>query len=547
MANKDITETGVRSVLETMGIPSSFQGLKENAIGRAEALATVGSSIAGTVAGMGGNVFELMRSGDPRAALDRYRQIQDAMTYMPRTQGGLEKVQQVGEFFEPVGQLYEQYGEAVAESTGSPLTGEYFEEFFTPDVLLGALGAIPKRASRIADAAENMPRFAENVASQTTQRSNTVGTAVKASNYLDEIGAEGKTLDYGAGLGENAKAIKADETFEPFPQGEFNPTYTDPAQVPANSYGRIVSTNVLNVLPPDIRAEAVQTIGKALEPGGTALVQTWDVGAAKAGMKSKKATIVPDEENAFTTSTGSYQKGFSKPELVEYVSSTLGPGYLVEAVPNKAGISGTAVTIKKIESGRAQLPLAELKRSQPVTSVEDLYVLAPQAQDELISALDQVGDTVGAQVKNPGIKAREATQEKFTRKGYKDTTEFTDVARGGLIVNSTADADSAVAKLGDQFNIVDEGWNVAPNGFIDRKVLVQTPSGLVSEVQIWLPSMYEAKFTKGGQDLYTKWRSETDQETKLDLERQMEEIYEPARKADAELDQAFEAAIGMSN
>jgi len=99
MANKDITETGVRSVLETMGIPSSFQGFKENAIGRAEALATVGSSMAGTVAGMGGNVFELMRSGDPRAALDQYRQIQEAMTYVPRTQAGLEDVQQIGEFF----------------------------------------------------------------------------------------------------------------------------------------------------------------------------------------------------------------------------------------------------------------------------------------------------------------------------------------------------------------------------------------------------------------------------------------------------------------
>ena len=533
MANKDITETGVRSVLETMGIPSSFQGFKENAIGRVETAATIGSSIAGTMAGMGGNIFELMRSGDPRAALDQYRQIQEAMTYMPRTQGGLEKVQQIGEFFEPVGQLYEQYGEAVAESTGSPLAGEYFEEFVDPLFFLGGLGGIPRRAGRIADAAtdavylydlldegeklithsggkiddikregvfdgifgvsgdfsgyglnngdvqtsfavkadkiagsgdidfdydksmeflrkefpeatggeidelysaiaeddfspwdnnvlerfgfndpgeasfeaqrirgkmasdqgfdavamsdesgtsyllpfgskakkiaengipiadaaEDMPRFAENVASQTTQRSNTVGTAVKASNYLDEIGAEGKTLDYGAGLGENAKAIKADETFEPFPQGEFNPTYTDPAQVPANSYGRIVSTNVLNVLPPDIRAEAVQTIGKALEPGGTALIQTWDVGAAKHGMKSKKATIVPDEENAFTTSTGSYQKGFSKQELQEYIANTLGPGYLIEPVPNKARINGTAVTVKKIADPTIQVDL----------------------------------------------------------------------------------------------------------------------------------------------------------------------------------------------
>ena len=161
MANKDITETGVRSVLETMGIPSSFQGFKENAIGRAEALATVGSSIAGTMAGMGGSVFEAARGGDMRAQLDTYRKIQDAMTYMPRTQGGLDKVQQIGEFFEPVGLLYEQYGEAVGESTGSPLLGEYAEELVDPLFFLGGIGGIPRRAGRIADAATDVAETAE--------------------------------------------------------------------------------------------------------------------------------------------------------------------------------------------------------------------------------------------------------------------------------------------------------------------------------------------------------------------------------------------------
>jgi SAM-dependent methyltransferase len=352
MANKDITENGVRNVLETMGIPTSFQGLKENVVGRAETLATLGSGMAGAYAGMGGGLLEMMRSGRPDLAIDEYRRIQEAMTYMPRTQGGIERVQAIGGFLEPVAKAYEQYGQQVGETTGSPVVGEFAQEFVDPlDMLgLGVVSAIPL-------AARKGSRFAENAASQTTQRANTVGTAKKASNYLDEIGAKGKTLDYGAGLGENAKAINADETFEPFPQGEFNPTYTDPADVPANAYGRIVSTNVLNVLPPDIRLEAVQTIGKALEPGGTALIQTWDVGAAKAGMKSKKATPVPDEENAYTTSTGSYQKGFSKQELQEYIANTLGRGYVVEPVPNKAGISGTAVTIKKIADPSVQVDL----------------------------------------------------------------------------------------------------------------------------------------------------------------------------------------------
>jgi len=63
--------------------------------------------------------------------------------------------------FEPVGQLYEQYGEAVAESTGSPLAGEYFEEFVDPLFFLGGIGGIPKRAGRIADAATDGAQTAE--------------------------------------------------------------------------------------------------------------------------------------------------------------------------------------------------------------------------------------------------------------------------------------------------------------------------------------------------------------------------------------------------
>jgi hypothetical protein len=547
MASQDITESGVQEVLRTMGIPSSFKGFREDVTGRAEALATVGSGMAGTMAGMGGGLFEMLRSGNPQAALDQYRQIQEAMTFVPRTQKGLENVQDIGEFFEPVANIYERFGESVAEQTGSPVVGEFTQEFVDPlDLMgLGAVSAIPAIARK--------SRFAENIASQTTQRANTVGTAVKASNYLDEIGAKGKTLDYGAGLGENAKAIKADETFEPFPQGEFNPTYTDPAQVPANAYGRIISTNVLNVLPPDIRQEAVLTIGNALEPGGTALIQTWDVGAAKAGMKSKKAIPVEGEENAYTTSTGSYQKGFSKQELQEYLTETLGPGFTVEPVPGKAGISGTAVTITKsaediapkIEAAQAsQRTLSELKQAQPVASVEDLYALAPQAQTQLVNTLKSATADYNVQIKNPGIKTRATTQEKFTRKGYKSANEFTDVSRAGMVVNSVADADAIIADLGKRLNILDEGWSMTPSGFVDRKVLVQTPSGMISEVQIWLPAMYDAKFAKGGQDLYTKWRSETDQAVKRDLEKQMQAIYSEATKADTELDQAFAAVAG---
>jgi hypothetical protein len=189
-----------------------------------------------------------------------------------------------------------------------------------------------------------------NSASKTTQRANTVGTATKASSYLDSLGVKGRSLDYGAGKGLNAKANKIDDTFEPFPEQEFNPTFMSPSEIPKNKYGKIISTNVINVLPPSLREEAVFNIGNALKVGGKALIQTWDAGAAKAGMASKKATIVKEEPLAFTTSTGSYQKGFTKEELSKYVTDVLGDSFEVSTVPNKQGISGVSVVITKIRN-----------------------------------------------------------------------------------------------------------------------------------------------------------------------------------------------------
>ena len=186
-----------------------------------------------------------------------------------------------------------------------------------------------------------------NKASQTTQRTNTVGTATKASTYLDSLGVEGRSLDYGAGKGLNARTNQIDDTFEPFPEDAFNPTFVSPNDVPEDTYGKIISTNVINVLPPDLRKQAVTKIGNALKTGGRALIQTWDAGAAKAGMASKKATIVKDETLAFTTSTGSYQKGFTKEELQTYVKEVLGENFEVSGVPSKQGISGVAVVITK--------------------------------------------------------------------------------------------------------------------------------------------------------------------------------------------------------
>lgn len=205
--------------------------------------------------------------------------------------------------------------------------------------------------------AEAGPLNSVNKAAQKTQRANTVATAKKASQYLDNMGATGRSLDYGAGFGINAEAIKFDDTFEPFPAEGFDPTFMDPASIPKDSYGRLISTNVLNVIPPTavidgverrLRDEAVQNIGESLTQGGVAVIQVRDKAAIEQLMKSKGSTIEQGEPIAVTTSTGSYQKGFTNKELKNYVADVLGDGYEVQVIPSKAGISGSAITVKRV-------------------------------------------------------------------------------------------------------------------------------------------------------------------------------------------------------
>ena len=198
-------------------------------------------------------------------------------------------------------------------------------------------------------------RVAENSDSSETQIGSTEGTAKKAIAYLDEQGAEGLTLDYGAGFGKNAKAVKADETFEPFPKEGFKPSYIDSALIPEGRFGRLISTNVLNVLPRDIRDDAVLTIGKSLKEGGQAVVQAWDISAIKARLKGKNFKTGEEANSSRSLEGGKFQKGFSKAELRDYVQETLGDGFEVSTVPNKRGISMSSVLIKKLAKGEKRL------------------------------------------------------------------------------------------------------------------------------------------------------------------------------------------------
>lgn len=222
---------------------------------------------------------------------------------------------------------------------------------FIPDVAV-------KSAEADIPSAAVMPEFTINPAK--TQRPNTVPTYQKAYDLLDV--KEGDTvLDYGAGLGLGADAAKLRGaeviTFEPLPQKDFSPTFTSPQDIPEEAADKIVNMNVLNVLPPEERDQAVLTIGKALKTGGSAIINvrpTADVNAAKNKIKSEDGWIVgAGEERTF-------QKGFSQKELKEYIQETLGGRFIVEDVK---GLTGPSVKITKVS--QEIVPYSDLKDSNP--------------------------------------------------------------------------------------------------------------------------------------------------------------------------------------
>jgi len=130
---------------------------------------------------------------DFREALDRYRSTVEALTYMPRTEEGQRQLGAVGEFLEPLSYVPKQIGAGTEFLTGSPLAGEYAEEFGL-DVLglgLGKLANFGGIGARIPDSkAEKRPSFFSKVYDRFFGGSQTKG-AKKIKDLVDKLIGEG--------------------------------------------------------------------------------------------------------------------------------------------------------------------------------------------------------------------------------------------------------------------------------------------------------------------------------------------------------------------
>jgi len=209
-------------------------------------------------------------------------------------------------------------------------------------------------------------------ASGSTQVATTKGSYRKAANILKNIGVDGEVLDYGAGLGLGTDAM-SEVLDKPVDSLEINPErwkgirpvkYTDANQID-KKYDGIVSLNVVNVVPKEVRDFIVLDIFNNLKEGGTAIISSrgfkGDIDGAKNfvdGGEEKSYIIKKREKGKFIYV---FQKGYDGNELFEYIQGLLGDSALV--LPNNTfGKRGVVITKLSNVKSRSQLPGNDAQR-----------------------------------------------------------------------------------------------------------------------------------------------------------------------------------------
>ena len=177
-----------------------------------------------------------------------------------------------------------------------------------------------------------------------TQISGTVKSYRKIYDFLKNEGFKGKILDASSGLGYGTRAGIEEygfdvEDIEPYPDKSYHPKYKDYSSL-NKKYDVIISNAVLNVIPQDQRDALVVKMGELLNDGGRIFVNVRGKDVENA---SSKVAINKDLTEYYISNTGSYQKGFTKTELVSYLQDALGEGYTVKA-SNMFGAVSAVIT-----------------------------------------------------------------------------------------------------------------------------------------------------------------------------------------------------------
>lgn len=200
-----------------------------------------------------------------------------------------------------------------------------------------------------------------------TQVANTIHSYQKFGDWVrrDSQGREVSVLDASSGLGLGTRHLNemgiTTEDVEPYPSADRPaPTFRSYSDVD-KQYDYIISNAVLNVLPEDWRRDVLQNMAVRLKPGGKMLI---NVRGAKSiinqGKEGQTRRTLDDPSEILVLrpdgSIRAYQKGFTKPELKEWVQKELGDGYEVEVAnkDNAGSTYDTAVLVRRKTADETQ-------------------------------------------------------------------------------------------------------------------------------------------------------------------------------------------------
>lgn len=197
--------------------------------------------------------------------------------------------------------------------------------------------------------------------------------------------------------------------------------------------------------------------------------------------------------------------------------------------------------VTRVTGPEGRAALRELRRSQGIRDLDDLMARADRNHSELQDAIGAAARAAGAGQKTAKAKARARVEEKIAVEYGGRLHRVTDAARGGVSVETPEAADVFIDALSKRFRVLDKGWNVLADGYIDRKLLVVFDDGQLGEVQIWPPGLLEAKDATGHK-LYELSRDLTQpEEARAAATREMRELYADVR---AKLPEGWQTALG---
>jgi hypothetical protein len=189
----------------------------------------------------------------------------------------------------------------------------------------------------------------------------------------------------------------------------------------------------------------------------------------------------------------------------------------------------------------------EWRQATPFKDDVDGFIAASKPNQEALATVGrELAGELGLDFKDPGVKApgpgKGLDRLVSKSKRFGSIGSVTDQVRAGFNVETPQQADRVIERLGQQFQVTDEGWQTTPAGYFDRKLYIRFPDGMIGEVQIWPPGMLAAKEHGGGHVLYEGVRELPQWHPLIpEFNRAQSELYGPVRAA---LSGEWKAALG---